>query len=532
MMTTNLVTHLKQHSDLNLADAAFTLQAGRRSFSNRRMLVCAGAEDAVSALETLDRKRVFSKKVRARKDHIVFMFPGQGSQYVNMGLGLYQAEPVYREQVDICSKLLEPHLSLDLREILYPVAEHNDRAAQQLEDTFITQPALFVTEYALARLWMAWGIRPQAMIGHSIGEYVAACLAGVFSLEDALTLVARRARMMKGLPGGTMLAIPLPERDVAALLSEKLSLAVVNGPSACVVSGPSEAVEELRNYLNGKGVDSNRLRTSHAFHSRMMDPMLAPFRQEMEKMALNRPQVPYLSNLTGTWITAEQATDPNYWSAHLRQTVRFADGMAELLRREDALLLEIGPGRSLSRLAKQQAANSSDEIAFASLRHPHDHHSDMQCVLTTLGKLWLNGVQIDWPGFYAYEQRRRIPLPTYPFERKPYLFKPARRKAEEKPFKIVVREEAGSQQSDAEPLSRVSTQSLAARPGISNIKRENKRLSASNGAFEQIMSRQLQTMSHLMTQQLRVLDKARIKHGPRPSEAKQHSSQIKKKAIS
>ncbi|MCA1592426.1 MAG: SDR family NAD(P)-dependent oxidoreductase, partial [Acidobacteria bacterium] len=418
--TSNLAEYLKSNPDLNLADVAYTLQVGRKAFDYRRMVVCHDLNDAVSALETLDPRRVQTAIQETKERPTVFMFTGQGSQHINIALDLYQNEPTFREQVDLCSEILKPHLGLDVRRILYPDAEKAEEATRQLNQTALTQPALFVVEYALAKLWMEWGVSPYAMIGHSIGEYVAACLSGVFSLEDALSLVAARGRLMQQVPAGTMLAVPLPEKDVQPLLGEHLSLAAVNGPSLCIVSGPTVAVEQLKGRLDEKGLDCSRLHTSHAFHSKMMDSLLAPFAGQVGKVELNPPQIPYISNVTGNWITAEEATDPNYWSRHLRQTVRFADGLQQLLKEPDRILLEVGPGQTLSTIARRQLDKDGGHVVLSSLGRPNDRHSDMALLLTAVGRLWLSGAEIDWSGYYSHDPRQRIPLPTYPFERQRY----------------------------------------------------------------------------------------------------------------
>jgi len=419
-MTSNLVEYLKQNPGCNLADVAYTLQVGRRAFDCRRTVVCRDVDDAVSSLETSEPERVLTHFQELMDRPLVFMFPGQGAQYVNMGLGLYQVEPVFTQQVDLCSELLEPHLGLDLRQVLYPSDEQVEEAGQQLEQTSITQPALFVIEYALAQLWMAWGVHPQAMIGHSIGEYAAACLAGVFSLEEALALVAARGQLMQSMPGGAMLAILLSEEEVQPLLSEHLSLATLNGPSLCAVSGPTDAIDGLEQQLAEKDVGYRRLHVSHAFHSEMMDPIIGPFTERVKKVDLKPPSIPYVSNVSGTWITAAEATDPSYWARHLRQTVRFAEGAQELLKGQDQVLLEVGPGRTLSTLVGQQTRKTAGRIVLTSLRHPRDQQPDGAFLLRTLGQLWLTGMQVDWSGFYAHESRRRVPLPTYPFERQRY----------------------------------------------------------------------------------------------------------------
>ncbi|GAB1539414.1 beta-ketoacyl synthase N-terminal-like domain-containing protein [Scytonema sp. NUACC21] len=415
--TANLATYFKQHPNVNLADVAYTLQVGRRAFDYRRILLCQNVNDAVTVLESLDPQRIFSRFHELCNRQVVFMFPGQGSQYVNMGQQLYDSEPVFRQHIDECCEILKSHLSVDLRSILYPDKERAQVAVEQLQQTQITQPAMFVTEYALAQLWMSWGVSPAATIGHSIGEYVAACLAGVFSLEDALALVAARGRLMQQLPSGAMLSVPLSEEALQPWLNEELSLAAINAPSLCVVSGSEGAIAQLQSRLTQEGVECRRLHTSHAFHSQMMDSILEPFTEEVKKVTLNPPQIPFISNLTGTWITASEATHPSYWASHLRQPVRFATGIAELIKESEHILLEVGPGRTLKTLAKQQ---TNDSIVLSSIRHPKDQQSDLAFLLNTLGQLWLAGVQVDWYGFYGTEQRHRIPLPTYPFERQRY----------------------------------------------------------------------------------------------------------------
>ena len=425
--TANLAEHLKQHPEVNLADVGYTLQIGRRAFSHRRMLVCHDLKDAVTALETLDPQRVFTDVQESRDKPVVFMFPGQGAQYVNMASELYQVEPTFREQVDLCSEHLKAHLGLDLREALYPIPEQAEVASQQLQQAWITHLALFAIEYALGKLWMAWGIHPEAMIGHGIGEYVAACLADVLSLEDALALVAARGRLMQPLPGGAMLAVHLPEKEVQPLLDRKLSLASIDGPSLCTVSGPTSAVDALQDRLTEQGVSCVRVHTPHAFHSEMVEPLLERFTEQVKAVTLESPKIPYVSNVTGTWITAAEATSPRYWARQLRQPVRFAAGLHELLQEPDRILLEVGPGQTLSSLARQHPEKATRQVVLSTSRHPQDQESDMAFLLNTLGQLWLAGIKVDWSGFYARERRHRVPLPTYPFERRRYWVEPRKR---------------------------------------------------------------------------------------------------------
>ncbi len=423
-VTANLAAHLRRHPGLKLADIAYTLQVGRKSFKHRRMLVCRDFDDALAALDPLDPKRVISQLQESVERPVTFMFPGQGTQHVNMGLELYQTEPVFREHVDHCSALLVPHLECDLRDLLYPDSDQADEAMQKMAQTCFAQPAIFVIEYALARMWMAWGLQPQAMIGHSIGEYVAACLAGVFSLEDALALLAARGQLIQRLPEGAMLAVPLPTQEVESLLGEHLSLAAVNGPALSVVSGPTAAVDRLEAQLAEKGLAPRRLHTSHAFHSKMMDPILDSFAEKLGSIDLSPPKIPYLSNVSGTWITATEATNPSYWVQHLRQTVRFSTGVQALLETPNTILLEVGPGRTLESLVRRHPEKATDQIVLSSMRHPDHQSSDAAFLLDALGRLWLAGAPVDWLGFYAHELRGRLPLPTYPFERQRYWIEP------------------------------------------------------------------------------------------------------------
>jgi acyl transferase domain-containing protein len=424
--TVNLHAHLKEHPALDLSDVAYTLQVGRKTFNHRRVVVCRDMEDAVRGLETLDARRVFTSLQEPRERPVVFMFPGQGAQYPRMGLELYRAELVFREQVDLCSELLEPQLGFDLRQVLYPTDEQLEEATPKLNETFVTQPALFVTEYALAKQWMDWGVKPQAMIGHSIGEYVAACLAGVFSLEDALRLVAARGRLIQSLPSGSMLVIPLAEQKVRSLLEKhpQVSLAAINAPALCTVAGTKQAIDELEDEMKASELACRRLRTSHAFHSQMMEPILESFVEEVSKVKLNPPLIPYLSNVTGNWITAEEATDPARWARHLRQTVLFGEAAGELFKNPEHLLLEVGPGRTLSVLVRHHPQRGAGQMVLSSLRHADEREPDEAFMLATLGRLWLANVNVDWTKLSTGVRPRRVPLPTYPFEGQRYWIDP------------------------------------------------------------------------------------------------------------
>lgn len=422
--TANLAEFLKEQPNLELADVAYTCQVGRKSFDHRRMLVCYDMKDAIHALQTKSAQQVFTCIQEYKKRPVVFLFPGQGTQYVNMARDLYRSEPVFRERMDHCIELFKPHLRFDLRELLYPSKEQTEEVTWQLNQTELAQPALFIIEYALATMWMKWGIQPQAMLGHSVGEYVAACLAGVFSLQDAVSLVAARGRLMQQLPTGAMLSVSLPAETLYPLLGEHLSLAAINGPTLSVVSGSAEAITSLQNRFIAQGVDCHRLHTSHAFHSAMMDPILQRFAQYLTKVVLKPPTIPYISNVTGTWISEKDATDPTYWIRQLRQTVHFSAGVRVLLQETKGVLLEVGPGQTLGSLVRQHSNGHNGPIVFASLRHPQEQRSDRAFLLETLGNLWLTGVQINWHELYAGETRHRLPLPPYPFERQRYWITP------------------------------------------------------------------------------------------------------------
>ncbi|NJR39158.1 MAG: type I polyketide synthase, partial [Leptolyngbyaceae cyanobacterium CSU_1_4] len=405
----NLHQHLQEHSDLAIADVAYTLQIGRQPFDYRAMIV---VQDSLTAVQSLSKLKVDDlQPIAATPPAIAFLFPGQGSQYSQMGRELYETEPTFQAEIDRCCEFLQPILQLDLRDRLY----HS--AADALTQTAIAQPALFTLEYALAKLWISWGIYPEAMIGHSIGEYVAACLAGVLTLEDALRLVAIRGKLMQSCAAGAMLSIALPADQVKTLLENNLTLAAVNAPKLCVVSGSHAAIETLEQQLTLKGILSRRLQTSHAFHSPQMEPIVADFISQVQQVKLSPPKLPFISNVTGTWITPTQATDPIYWGQQLRQTVQFASGLDTLLQKPNLILLEVGAGRTLSTFAKQTIASIP---IFHSLRHPQEQTPDRAIMLNTLGNLWLAGVEVDWKGFHATEKRQRVPLPTYPFEHQRY----------------------------------------------------------------------------------------------------------------
>ncbi|HEX6292108.1 MAG TPA: SDR family NAD(P)-dependent oxidoreductase [Herpetosiphonaceae bacterium] len=442
-MTANLGRFLSNQPDLHLGDVAYTLQVGRSALDFRRAIVCQDQAEAVTLLTPADPS-CRPASLRSQGRHAAaFLLPGVGDHYVGMARDLYEHEPIFRETVDRCCTVLAAYLDHDLRAVLYPAGAEappllNPRALfassatngrTPLHQTALAQPAVFVVEYALAQLLMAWGIQPQAMLGYSLGEYVAACVSGVLALEDALRLVATRAQLIQQLPAGAMLAVAASEAAVQPYLGDGVCLAVVNSPTACVLAGPPAAIAAVSARLEAAEIACRAIDTSHAFHSTMLAPIAAQITTLARSLTLHAPRIPYVSNVTGTWITPEQATDPAYWAQHMVQTVRFADGVGALLQRSDLVLLEVGPGQALGSFVRQHPACSRERMSLvvSTLRAAHERQDDQALLLTTLGKLWQLGVTIDWPGFYTHEQRRRIHLPTYPFEHQRFWIEPGTR---------------------------------------------------------------------------------------------------------
>jgi acyl transferase domain-containing protein len=407
----NLARALDEQPGVELADVAFTLQAGRRAFEWRQFVVCRDRQDAVARLSAGVRP---VHVARSQPPNVVFLFPGQGAQYPNMGRGIYDEEPVFRAEVDRCAQALRVPLGVDLREVLFPNPSGNADPGAKLRETWLTQPALFTIQYALAKLWMHWGVHPSAMLGHSIGEHTAACLAGVMSLDDTLAIIARRGRLLHALPRGCMVVVHLDERKARGYLSDEISLAAVNAPSLCVMAGAENAIRGLMATLAEQGIDHHLLHTSHAFHSAMMDPVLDDFTREVAALSLRQPSIPYVSGVTGDWIAPQDAVAPDYWSRLLRGTVRFSDGLRRLSADPTAVFLEVGPGRSLITLARQHE-ELRDHVLLPTLRSQGESRPDREVLLATLGELWRQGVPIDWRAHHG-DPRRKIPLPQYPFE--------------------------------------------------------------------------------------------------------------------
>lgn len=417
--TGRLAADLRAYPDRALADIAWTLQAGRRHQPHRRFAVCGDGTEAAAALE-----RALPGPAAAAAPPVAFLFPGQGGQYVGMGRELYEHEPEFRARIDECSELLAPELGLDLRSVLYPPPDGAAAAAGQLEHLDVGQPAVFAVEFALARLWAHWGVTPAVVAGHSLGAYAAACVAGVLSLPDALHLLAVRGRLLETLPPGAMLAVPLPEAELGPLLPGGVTVAAVNGPGQCVAAGPSAPVHELRARLAGAGLDTTLLPIPAGGHCGHVDPIVEAFERAVGTVSLRAPAVPMISDTTGAPLSAQEVTTPAYWARHLRRTVRFGDVLTRLLDNPDRVLVEVGPGRTLTGLARKHPAWASGALAVHCLPHPTEPTSDLLTLLTAAGRLWQRGTEIRWPALHDGQRRQRVPLPTYPFQRRRYTVDP------------------------------------------------------------------------------------------------------------
>ena len=409
-----LAAHLREEPSIDLADVAYTLQIGRRHFSQRAALVVSESDDVTKLLADRDPRRMRTGQAPEIATPITFLFPGGGAQYPGMGRDLYTTEPVYRSSVDECLALLEGSLANELRALLLS-DDLDDPSA--LERPSRALPLLFTVEVALAQLWQSWGVRPDSMIGHSMGEYTAAHLAGVVTLEEALHIVKVRGELFETLTPGAMLQVALDANDPRIAATADLSIAAVNQTGSCVVSGTVNAIEALQRDLERQEIDAARVHISVAAHSQLVEPILAPFREALHSVRFRAPRLPYLSNVTGTWIQPDEACDPDYWVRHLRQTVRFAEGLDRVLEDSDRIFIEIGPGQTLSGFARQHPRRQSNHTVLSSLRHPREVRPDDAFLLSSLAGAWLAGAEIDWTGFHGDERRLRVPLPTYPFER-------------------------------------------------------------------------------------------------------------------
>ena len=417
-----LLDFMQEMPDVTLEDIAYTLQSGRASFNYKRYVVIESKEALIEAFKSEDTSRIPTYFNPSRRQPLAFMFPGQGSQHVNMGRHLYENEPIFRREFDICAHILEPTLGVDIRTILYPKPEFFQEARSQINQTSIAQPGVFVVSYALAKFWIALGLQPDVMIGHSVGEFVAATLAGVFSIEDALQIVALRSTWIDKLPQGSMLAIRMPASSVTPYLGDNLSIAAVNSPGLTIVSGPASHLRDLQQKLTEEDIICRPLQTSHAHHSSMMEPLIQPLENAIKSLHLKTPSIPIISTVTAEQLTPDLAKDPSYWARHLCETVQFAPAIGSLLAKEGGVFLEVGPGQALTTLTRQHPATKTTHAVFPSLPHARQEISSYYTSLDAVGKLWQLGISFDWKHMYQNEHRLRIHLPTYPFERHHYRY--------------------------------------------------------------------------------------------------------------
>ncbi len=419
--TRKLAEHLEDNPSESIADVAYTLQLGRQNFDKRRFAVVRNIEDAVNVLDGGVPDRLVTSDVMGDNKDIVFMFAGGGAQYPDMGRGLYDSEPVYRQAIDDCLHFLEDLIPYHLKELLYPDAAGFENAKTELQRPSRSLPALFVTQYAQAKLWMSWGVTPTAMVGHSMGENTAACLSGVISLKDALGLVSLRGALFETVPEGGMLSVQLDESELLPFLTKEalgteIDIASVNSTGMTVASGPRIPLDLLEQELNRKEIPCQRVHINIAAHSRMVEPILGQFREYLQSIELNDPTIPFLSNRTGTWIGDDEATDPEYWVAHLRNTVRFSECAETLLKDNKFVMLEVGPGRTLSGLVDVHELRIRDHAVLWSMRHPDQVAEDLPYMLGTLGQIWQGNGPIDWQVHHGQARRHLVTLPTYAFD--------------------------------------------------------------------------------------------------------------------
>lgn len=422
-MTTGLTHAVAGRAAEELADVAATLQMGRRVFAHRRFLVAQTQQQIQQALQT-GSEGWTSGEQHLQDQTVAFLIPGQGNLRKGTGAGLYQSEPVFRQTVDQCARILSLSCGLDLQTLLAAPSPQDGQARSYLQETDLAQPVQFVLSYALARLWLSWGAHPRAMLGHSLGEYVAACLAGVFTCEEALHLIALRGSLMQQMPAGAMLSVALSPAATHTHLIPGIEIAAINAEQSTVVTGPEELLSTWQHDMHAQGIRVQRLHVSRAFHSALLDPMIPAFVAAVQQIPLREPRLPYISCLTGTWVTASQATDPAYWGAQLRQPVQFLRGLCTLRASTPGALLEVGAGSALSRLACHHQSSRPDERqipAIASLPHLDEERSERAALLEAAGHLWVAGVPLRWEAM-ADPMWRRVRLPGYPFERSSFWY--------------------------------------------------------------------------------------------------------------
>ncbi len=412
---TNLNAFLERKPDANLTDIAYTLATGRPAFNFRK-----------AKLDTQTFTNGSDGQLKLQDAPIVFLFPGGGAQYMSMAKDLYQTYPTVKSAIDFCIDFLKKDADLNIEKFLFPAADADLTPLQkEIEQPTNALATLFTIEYALAKLWQYWGVQPSQLIGHSMGEYTAACIAGVFSVEDGLRLVTVRGRLFESLEvEGAMLSVPLSEKETESFLTEGTTISVINKPNNCVVSGTATAIDDLQKKLVNKDIEVARIHIKVAAHSAQIDPIIPAFKAFLETIDFKTPTIPIISNLNGDWAKADEIITPQYWINHLRKTVRFSDGLSTVFQQENIVLLEVGPGQTLATFARQHPAKKKHHFIYSSLRHPKETIPDVPFILKSLGKMWCNGVAINWENYYQHFNPYRTSLPTYPFERKRYWIEP------------------------------------------------------------------------------------------------------------
>jgi len=425
-----LADHLDTHPDQPLADVAWTLNKGRRAFDRRRVVVAETHAEAAALLRENDPRRVFSHQVVGDAPDVVFMFPGGGAQYAGMAQDLYETEPVFAEWMDRGLTHLATLTDTDMRALWLPKEDARAEADKTLRQPSLQLPLIMITEYALAQLWISWGVKPAALVGHSMGENTAACLAGVMSFEDCIGLVHLRGSLFDTVPSGGMLSVPMDADELRPLLGADLDLAAVNAPGLSVASGPQAALDALAEKLTAMDIEPQRIPIDIAAHSAMLEPILGRFGDYLRSIKLSPPQIPFASNRTGAYITDAEATSPDYWVQHLRGTVHFADCITTLSETQERVYIEVGPGKALASLTGQHPNVQVNQV-ISTLRHQDDAIFDDKYFMAMLGRVWAVGVDFDWAQIWGEARRNRVPLPTYAFQRSDYFIEPGTQQAPE-----------------------------------------------------------------------------------------------------
>ncbi|WP_459209773.1 type I polyketide synthase [Aquimarina rhabdastrellae] len=398
-----------ENNDIDIFDLSYTMQLGRKRFDFVKYLAVKDNKELITSLKEKNTKTTIVKP----KSNIVFMFSGQGSQYINMGKNLYDIYPVFKQFLDNGFNYLEDLSGINYRGILF---NNTDEAVKKINQTIYTQPLLFVFEYALAQLLITLGVRPTYMIGHSLGEYIAATISGVFSFEEALKIISRRAELMAKVPEGDMLSIAASLQRVRKEVLRNVSIAAINAHDSFVVSGAKNDIDLVKKELEKEEILFTVLKTSHAFHSSMMDVILEDFEEALKNIKLQKPQIPFISNITGDFITEEEATSVKYWSNHITAAVEFEKGIKKLLAIDYSLFIEIGPGRTLTSFFKKSQNQSLSNDVLTTVRHPKENIDDNEFFTKFLGELWSNGLDIDWEEYYKEDKPNKISIPTYAFD--------------------------------------------------------------------------------------------------------------------